>query len=242
MGVKNIDGKLHVSGDLEVDGAIKFQDADGSILGDDYTRLKAEVNGEVTIVTLECNESNTTVTLQNLTGDDIVVDWGDGAVGAEWTHAYTKKGQYKCKIYGATALGTADGTSIFSFDGIENDSVRMGLVDIIVSNKVTSIGSYALKTPSTIPFEKAIIPSSVRNFYTESFGTCNTVYIKSTSPPTIGGLNTFNSSTKILVPKGCKPTYREFAGAWRDYVSQMYEDCQYIIDVNADGTLNIITI
>lgn len=223
-------------------------------------RLKAELNGEVTIATflvdevLDLGDGSNTITLKNLDGMT-EIDWGDGTINTELRHMYTEPGTYVCKIYGVTTIGD---------DAFTQHS---NLMSVTIGDRVTRIGHRAFHECAAIA--EVIIPDSVESLGDWAFGRCpslasvtvgkgvqsigfyafyecynlGSLRMKSTTPiiPGYEVLDldeTFTSTTKILVPKGTKDSYKN---TWDMLASQIYEDCNYIIEVNADGTLNIIT-
>lgn len=98
-------------------------------------RIKAELSGEVTLLTLYISgELGYDVSFSNLVGVT-EIDWGDGTVeSGKTSHTYSSVGEYRCKIYGLTSIGE----SAFV-------SVGWALNEIIISKNVTSIGTNAFQ-------------------------------------------------------------------------------------------------
>lgn len=168
-------------------------------------RIKAELNGEVTILTVE-GDSFTFINTAGFSEDLTVIDFGDGTiVGADeffndsmYEHRYTTSGIYCIKIYGAKKLGAI----------IDVSKIKIG-------NNVTSI---AIITGS---MKEIVIPESLVTIDNNgAFLGCTsltTVVMKSSVPPSIG-VDVFTSTTKIIVPYEALETYKSAAG-WSDYAT-----------------------
>jgi hypothetical protein len=265
-------------------------------------RLRAELNGEVTIATFDITEDviangANTIALQNLEGMT-KIDWGDGTINSSLEHTYSV-GKYRCKVYNVTSIGdyafrycdsltsvtipdsvtSIGGEAFYNCSSLTEiaipDSVTIidvgafgnchGLKQVTIGSGVTNIGMHAFSTCDGLT--NITIPDSVTSIGDWAFCNCSKLesitigknvtsigdavftadgslmkmVMRATTAPVIGtfGGETDAAPEKILVPKGCKEEYRT---KWSAYANQIYEDCQYIIEVNDDGTLNIITI
>ena len=82
------------------------------------------------VATFNITEANTIITLQNLTGMT-QIDWGDGNIDSELSHAYMTIGEYICKIYDATSIG------YYAFERCDS------LTSVVIGGSVTTIDGYA---------------------------------------------------------------------------------------------------
>jgi hypothetical protein len=94
------------------------------------------------------------------------IDWGDGTTDSNLTHTYTAIGEYTCKIYGVTSIGS---------DTVGNDG-RNGflnckpLTKLIIGNSVTKIGVWGVGRCDNL--ESVTIADSVKEIKSCAFAHC----------------------------------------------------------------------
>lgn len=159
------------------------------------TILQNEEN--VIIVTFNITEaniinSNNTITLKNLTGMT-EIDWGDlndSATGL--SHTYSVVGEYTCKIYGCTSIGS------FAFRGSSK------LTSVVIPDSVTSIGYEAFKDCHSLT--SVVIGDGVTSIGEGAFSYClslTNINIPD-SVTSIGNYAFFDcgSLTSVVIPDG----------------------------------------
>ena len=155
----------------------------------------------------------TSITLQNITGAAIQIDWGDGVINNDFTHIYKEAGTYICKIYGVTSIGYSafrDCSSLTSVE-IPNGIVSIDnfafsgcsrLTEVVIPDSVTSIGYEAFKYCNNLT--KLIIPNSVTSIGEYAFRGCSslTEVVIPYSVTSIGGsaFSSCDSLTNIKIP------------------------------------------
>ena len=112
----------------------------------------------VLIATFNIATPDTTTTLKNLTGMT-EIDWGDGTVNSELSHAYVETGEYTCRVYGVTSIGER------AFEGCTS------LTSVEIGDSVTSIGFYAFGDCSSLT--SVVIPNSVTSIGATAFYGCD---------------------------------------------------------------------
>ena len=95
-------------------------------------RLKAELNGEVTIITVDTTTGYKEVDFNSVNSviGVTTVDWGDGTVGTDLAHTYSESGVFKCKIYGMTTVTSATGAT-------------HAITEIVIGKSVTELADEA---------------------------------------------------------------------------------------------------
>lgn len=114
----------------------------------------------VIVATFNIATENTTITLKNLT-DMTQIDWGDGIIDSELTHTYSQIGEYTCKIYNITSIGSSAFRNCSSLTSVE------------IGDSVTSIGNYAFYGCSRLT--EIVIPDSVTSISTSAFQSCSSL-------------------------------------------------------------------
>ena len=120
-----------------------------------------EENAIITTFNITANGS-TGITLKNLDGMT-KIDWGDGTVNTELNHTYENFGEYICKIYDVTSIGS----SAFSDSGCHN------LKEIVIPDNVTSIGDSAFAYCSNLT--SVDIGGGVMSIGSEAFCWCDSL-------------------------------------------------------------------
>ena len=121
---------------------------------------------EVSIMaTFNITEANTVITLSDLVGMTSI-DWGDGTTDSKLTHTYVETGEYTCKIYDVTCIGS----SVVGNDGKNGFLNCKPLKKLIIGNSVTKIGVWGVGRCDNLT--SVTIPDSVTEIGSLVFGHC----------------------------------------------------------------------
>ena len=92
------------------------------------------------------------------------------------------------------------------------------LQNVIISNKIKTIQTYSFAYCTSL--KSITIPKSVTSMKTNAFYGCSNLtdmYMKPTTPPSLGASNIIPTTTTIHVPVGSGDTYKS-ATYWADYI------------------------
>ena len=110
----------------------------------------------------------------------------------------------------------------YSFDGCEN------LSSVTISNGVTEIDNSAF---SSCSFNSITLPESVVSIGNMAFQGSNNpvanIYLKSTTPPTLGGSYVFQTPPTCYIPCGTLEAYE--ASDWAEQVDEFVEECENVL-------------
>jgi hypothetical protein len=94
------------------------------------------------------------------------IDWGDGTTDSNLTHTYTAIGEYTCKIYGVTSIGS----DTVGDDGKNGFLNCKPLTKLIIGNSVTKISVWSIGRCDNL--ESVTIADSVTEIGSLAFGHC----------------------------------------------------------------------
>ena len=110
----------------------------------------------------------------------------------------------------------------YSFDGCVN------LSSVTISNGVTEIDNSAF---SSCSFNSITLPESVVSIGNKAFQGSNNpvanIYLKSTTPPTLGGSYVFQTPPTCYIPCGTLEAYE--ASDWAEQVGEFVEECENVL-------------
>ena len=171
------------------DGAVIVQSNGGKIVFPSGVSGTVALEGAVAqssdlsiIATFNITEANTVITLQDLIGMTSI-DWGDGTTDSNLTHTYTAIGEYTCKIYGVTSIGSGAFRELEKLEDVyiggcvtnigEYAFYSSGLKRLNIDNGVTVIGRGAFNT--CVNLTSVTIPNSVNIIYWGAFANCTSI-------------------------------------------------------------------